>query len=216
MIREVARVIGKIVASFPGVMYGPLYYRYLEGDKSQALKKEKGNFDAYMVFSTQARSELQWWVDNVEVAYQALAREAPKEKIFTDASLSGWGAEFQGTSTWGRWTVTESKNHINYLEMLAIFLGLRTYASKKANIHIRIMCDNTSAVNILNYMGTSHSDPCNELAKVIWEWCIKRSMWISIVHIPGKNNVVADFESRRNQSVSVALDRVDVRYNISL
>ena len=201
LIREVARVIGKIVASFPGVMYGPLYYRYLEGDRSQALKKEKGNFDAYMVFSTQARSELQWWVDNVEVAYQTLAREAPKEKIFTDASLSGWGAEFQGTSTGGQWTVTESKNHINYWEMLAIFLGLRTYASKKANIHIR-MCDNTSAVNILNHMGTSHSDPCNELAKVIWEWCIKRSIWMSIAHIPGKNNVATDFESRRNQRES--------------
>ena len=64
------------------------------------------------------------------------------------------------------------------------------------------MCDNTSAVNILNHMGTSHSDPCNELAKVIWEWCIKRSIWISIVHIPGKNNVVADFESRRIQRES--------------
>ena len=89
LIREVARVIGKIMASFPRVMYGPLYYRYLEGDKSLALKKENGDFDAYMVFSTQARSELQWWVDNVEVAYQTLAREAPKEKIFTDASLSG-------------------------------------------------------------------------------------------------------------------------------
>ena len=148
-----------------------------------------------MVFSTQARSELQWCVDNVEVAYQTLAREATKEKIFTDASLSGWGAEFQWrTSTGGQWTMTESKNHINYLEMLGIFLGLRTYSSKKAHMHIRIMCDNTSAVNILNHMGTSYSDPCNELAKVIWEWCIKRSIWISIAHIREKNNVVADFK----------------------
>ena len=43
LIREVARVIGKIVANFPGVMYGPLYYRYLERDKSRALKYEKEN-----------------------------------------------------------------------------------------------------------------------------------------------------------------------------
>ena len=33
-IREVARVIGKIVSSFPGVMHGPLYYRNLEEDKN--------------------------------------------------------------------------------------------------------------------------------------------------------------------------------------
>ena len=89
LIREVARVIGKIVASFPGVMYGPLYYRYLERDKSQALKKEKGNFDAYMVLSPKAKSELHWWVSNVEGAYQTLDREAPQVQIFTDASLSG-------------------------------------------------------------------------------------------------------------------------------
>ena len=32
-IREIAKVIGKLVASFPGVMYGPLYYRQLEKEK---------------------------------------------------------------------------------------------------------------------------------------------------------------------------------------
>ncbi len=202
LIREVARVIGKIVASFPGVMYGPLYYRYLEWDKSQALKKEKGNFNAYMVLSPKAKSELHWWVSNVEGAYQTLDREAPQVQIFTDASLSGWGAECQGKSTGGQWTEAESKKHINYLEMFAIYLGLKTFASKKENMHIRIMCDNTSAVNILNHMGTSHSDPCNELAKIIWEWCMNRNIWISVAHIPGKSNIVADFESCRNQRES--------------
>ena len=33
-IREVAIVIGKIVASFPGALYGPLHYRELENDKT--------------------------------------------------------------------------------------------------------------------------------------------------------------------------------------
>lgn len=32
-IRDLARVIGKIVASFPGVKYGPLNYRHLEEAK---------------------------------------------------------------------------------------------------------------------------------------------------------------------------------------
>ena len=51
-------------------------------------------------------------------------------------------------------------------------------------------------------MGTTHSDSCNSLAKEIWEWCIARDIWVSVAHIPGKQNLVADFESRRKQRVA--------------
>ena len=54
-IREAARVIGKIVSSFPGVMYGPLHYRHLEPDKTEALKNNSSNLEAAMVFSPAAR-----------------------------------------------------------------------------------------------------------------------------------------------------------------
>ena len=93
----------------------------------------------------------------------------------------------------------EAQYHINYVEMLAIYLALQTFAKGWANTHIRVMCVNTTAVNVINHMGTSHSDSCNSLAKEIWEWCIARDIWVSIAHIPGKQNLVADFESRRNQ-----------------
>lgn len=45
-IRTVSEVIGLMVAGFPGVMYGPLYYRQLEVEKVAALKQNKGNFDS--------------------------------------------------------------------------------------------------------------------------------------------------------------------------
>ena len=83
--------------------------------------------------------------------------------------------------------------------MLAILLGLQTFAKNKNNTHIRIMCDNTTAVTVINHMGTSHSDLGNSIAKEIWEWCIVRKIWLSAAHIPGKQNLIADFESRRNQ-----------------
>ena len=41
IIRDVARVIGKIVTTFPRVMHGPLFYRALEKDKTIALRKTK-------------------------------------------------------------------------------------------------------------------------------------------------------------------------------
>ena len=90
-IREVAKVIGKIVASFPGVMHGPVYYRALEKSKTQALREAKGNFEATMSLSKDARIELHWWESNVETSFQTLSHDEPEHVITTDASLSGWG-----------------------------------------------------------------------------------------------------------------------------
>ena len=87
--------------------------------------------------------------------------------------------------------------------MLAVYLGLQTFAKDKAHTHIRIMCaDNTTAVNIINNMGTSHSDSCTSVAKKIWEWCITTDIWLSVAHIPGKNNLITGFEPRQNQRES--------------
>ena len=153
-----------------------------------------------MSLSQQARCELQWWCDNVMTAHNMISHVEPQHQITTDASLLGWGAEHDGVSTGGSWTHVEAQYHINYLEMLAIYLALETFAKGWADTHIRVMCDiNTTAVNVINHMGTSHSDSCNSLAKEIWEWCIARDIWVSVAHIPGKQNLVADFESRRKQ-----------------
>ena len=48
-IRQVDFVIGKIISSFPGVMYGQLYYRVLEHTKTVALKTANGDFASHTV-----------------------------------------------------------------------------------------------------------------------------------------------------------------------
>ena len=110
--------------------------------------------------------------------------------------------------------------------MLAIFVGLKTFAKDKTYTHSRVLCENTTAVNIVNHMGTSHSETCHLLAKEIWTWCIGRAMWLSVAPIPGKQNFVADFELRRNQresewkldsqSLSYALSKLNFRPDIDL
>ena len=127
-IRQVARTIGKIVASFPGVLHGPLYYRNLETDKIAALKYHKGNFDGLMQLSSAAKAELQWWVKNTDRAYKPISHGKHDLLITTDASNLGWGAVCNGVKTGGHWTAIEALQHINYLEMVAIFLGLKIFA----------------------------------------------------------------------------------------
>ena len=225
-IRDVAQVIGKLVSAFPGVMHGPLFYRALEKDKTIALRQNKGLFDKLMTLSQPAKDELNWWVNNVLSAFNRISHPPPSLIITSDASHVGWGAACSNISTGGTWSVRESQYHINYLEILAAFFTLKTFAKSSQDDHVRLMIDNTTAVSSINLMGTSHSDACHALTKEIWEWCIPRGIWISAAHIPGKENTVADNESRKTsgpaewkldpKSLRTALDDLQFHPEIDL
>ena len=83
-------MIGKIAASFPGVMHGPLYYQYLE--QTIALRNNQGDFDASRPLSDETISELNCWINNIDSAYNVISHENPSLTITTDASHIGWGA----------------------------------------------------------------------------------------------------------------------------
>ena len=59
------------------------------------------------------------------------------------------------------------------------------------------MIDNTTAVARINHIGTNHSLSYNQITHAIWNWCISNKIWINAAHIPGRENVVANHESRR-------------------
>lgn len=196
-IRLVAQVIGKIVASFPAVKFGQLHYRDLENDKKAALQKSKGDFDQPMSLSPGSKSELDWWLQNVCDAYNDICPSAHDVTLMTDASLTGWGCDCEGEQAGGQWLPTEKEFHINYLEIHAAFLALKCFANRLENKHVRLMIDNTTAVACINNMGTSHSIACNSITQAVWNWCISHKIWISAAHIPGRENTVADGESRK-------------------
>ena len=211
-IREVARVIGKLIAALPASQYGPLHYRNLETEKIKALKLNRGHFDRPMVLSEKAKADLVWWIEHVPSAYKPIIRERPKIEICTDASGDGWGATEGNSRTGGRWNSQElalaKRNEINYLEMLAALFGLKAYCSQIRDAHILVRMDNTTAVAYVNNMGGTKSPQCNKMAQQIWEWCSDRSIWITASYLPGSQNVDADFMSRKfNDNIEWMLNR---------
>ena len=157
----------------------------------------KGNFEAKLGLSEDAKSELHWWINHIEKAYDVISHGEPNLTITTNASKTGWGAVCGHVSTGGHWSHMEANKHINILVLVAAYLGMQTFAKCKTNSHVRIKIDNTTAVSVINRMGTSHSIVCNVIGKNIWEWCVNRNIWVSAAHIPGKCNSIADSESRK-------------------
>ena len=195
-IQFVSEVIGILVSNLPGVEFGQLHYRSLEIDKILALKTVQGNYNATMQLSCQSTQDLLWWVKTMPTAKKPIARPNPSKIIQSDASKLGWGAVCDSLKTGGRWAPDEGGAHINYLELLAAFLALKTFCSADVNIHVQLQLDNTTAIAYLNNMGGTKSTELNSLSIQIWEWCIQKSLWVSAVHIAGKLNCEADYKSR--------------------
>ena len=98
-IREAAKVIGFLVASFPAVRYGKLHYRNLERDKVKALAKHKGDYDGYILFSPLGLAELRWWRLNVvNHSSSPLSQGAIGVWVTSDASFTGWGGTVRLTN----------------------------------------------------------------------------------------------------------------------
>ena len=55
-----------MVSSFSAVQLGELYYRNLERNKILALRESKGNYEAPLHLWNESRSELPWWMNNVD------------------------------------------------------------------------------------------------------------------------------------------------------
>ena len=69
-IRDFTKLIGNLVATCETVPLGPLYYRSLEIDKINALKQYNGDFDANISLSTQSRTDILWWINNIDLAFK--------------------------------------------------------------------------------------------------------------------------------------------------
>ena len=191
-IREVAKLLGKFTSSFPGVRFGAMHYRNLERCKSHFLRLRKGNFDKRMSLSPDAKDDISWWIENVHGSWNQIYIPCPSITINSDASLSGWGAVIDFISTGGFLSAEEQQEHINVLELKAILFGLSSLIPHIRNEHIKIMCDNTTAVASVNKMGSTKSVECDKIAKEIWDWGISRGLWFTAAHVPGIQNDEAD------------------------
>ena len=99
-------------------------------------------------------------------------------------------------STGGPWQPDEAQEHINSLEIYAAYFTLKSFLPNIGGKHVKISIDNTCAVSVLNNMGTCHSEKCNDIATKIWGLCEENNMWLTAAHIPGPQNITADYESR--------------------
>ena len=92
--------------------------------------------------------------------------------------------------------MTEKALHINYKELLVVYCSLRNFKMYFQNEYVKIFSDSQIGLQIVSKMGTTKSMVCNDTVKNIWLFWVKSKIWITASHIPGAENVIADYESK--------------------
>ena len=84
---------------------------------------------------------------------------------------------------------------IAHLEILNIVVALKVWAEHWANKRIKVHYDNMAVVEVL-CNGRARDNTQALLASNIWRICAMFNIHILVLHMPGKNNILADLLSR--------------------
>ena len=200
-IREVCRVIGKIIATMPANRFARRFTTRAILLKDQALRESGEDYDSIMQLSEEVIEDFREQERLLEGTFCPIFESKPQLTLKTDASNEGWGVfapfrEDNFRQFGGRWGPEFAEMHINTLETAAIWIGLSYTMKETANTHVRIRCDNTTAVAAVKKQGCFKNEDRNYFAREIWDIAKERNIWLSIEHIPGIENVEADEASR--------------------
>lgn len=193
-IRKFAEFIGLLTSACPAVQYGWLYTKLFEREKFLALNYSE-DYNKYMKIPSYLRDDLEWWVNNIMYSSCPIRSNDYAREIFTDASLTGWGAVCNNETASGNWKQSELPLHINTLELKAAFNGLKIFASDLTDCEVIIRIDNTTAICYINRMGGIQHTHLNDIAREIWQWCESRNIFVFASYVKSAENI-ADFESR--------------------
>ncbi|CAL9704266.1 unnamed protein product [Knipowitschia caucasica] len=140
---------------------------------------------------------LRWWrcAENVNKGL-TLGPVIHRHLVATDASLTGWGAVYRGNGVSGHWRGAYTTQHINVLELRAIYLALRHFLPHIQGQHVLVRTDSVTAASYVNRQGGLGSVCLCKIAHQLWLWAQPKFLSLRAVHVPGLDNVAADLLSR--------------------
>ena len=207
-VRFLMSILGSIEYFRWGFPYAAIHYRRLQRFVNSCLACELA-YDSYVSPSKNAIIDLSWWAEVKDsLPSRSLSPFSASLVLYCDASNSGWGCWSSADHvTFGFWSSIEKLLHINLLEFKAVLFAFQCFFRTSYNSSILIHSDSSTVIAYINNQGGTISARLCDMAIELWEFCIKRNISISAVHLPGIKNTKADFLSR--------LDNTDHSYSLS-
>ena len=194
-----SHLVGLLSSQIWAVLPAPLHYKALQRLKHCALQLT-GSWDSMVPLDLKSQKDLSFWITQLKSSHNGRTPLLPSADFIISAvaSQSGWGACLNNRSVSGHWDVSQRDCHINFLEMKAAFLALKSFVSGQRDFLalksfvsgqrdclVLLLLNNITAISFINHKGGTRSRRLSDLAVEIWTWCLQRSITIFAEHLPG-------------------------------
>ena len=191
------RMAGLMASAIALVRLGRLYMRpFQRWIRSLRIPTTRRHYPRVTV-TVDCMLALRWWSNRATLTEGVpMGTILSRKVVTTDASMLGWGATLDGMAVRGTWDSSQRAAHINYLELMAVFLALRHFEPCISGRHVLVRTDNTTTMCYINKQGGLRSRVLHQLAHKLILWCDKHLLSVRACHVPGLLNAGADLLSR--------------------
>tara|TARA_R110002050_G_scaffold241151_1_gene377524 strand:- start:1274 stop:3166 length:1893 start_codon:yes stop_codon:yes gene_type:complete len=195
--RQLSSLLGSIGSASEALAHQRLHTQGL----LREVRRSRG-WDCLIQLGKEAMAECAQWKDLLEHWNgRSMVKNNPDTSVTTDASPFAWGAWLRkaiGQEEWsakGWFTTEESKNHINWKELLTVLFAVRAAGRRLHNCNIRLETDNMVCMAYVNGQG-GRKPGLSRLAETLWKTLLDMGSTMSAVHLAGTKNERADALSR--------------------
>ncbi len=196
--RQLESLAGKLSWASQVVPGGRTFMRRILDLKNKlVLKSHKA------VMSGELKADLQWWQSYLQVfnGTASILDQRPITALHTDASDQGCGAAYLGDYFYINWSEDFPQAmdmHINCKETIAIIASAVRWGHLWKDRQVVVSTDNMTAKSMINKGSCRNSEMMKFLRALFWQ-SATNNFSIRAVHIPGKDNILADACSRLHE-----------------
>ena len=201
--RQWARLLGQMGSMVNQIQLGALHRRPFQRFMQVNWDQKSQRWEKFLTLPKDLVEHLLWWLDRANTQLGVpLKPFKPNLSLYTDASLTGFGATLNNCHFKGNWSPEEQTLHINNLELLAITKSVKHFQDLLRNQEVLFCTDNSTTVASFNKQGGTKSWELTTMAWELWTLLDSLNCRAKARHIPGRLNVVADMLSRDHQAVN--------------
>ena len=195
--RSYLTVLGVIASALELIPNGRLFMRPIQLHLLQNWHPSRMSLNHEIACTQELRSHFTWWLEQQNTLRgRSLTQFTNQVTVTTDASTMGWGGHSGNQKAQGTWSPLWKLEHINCLELEAVFRTVKHFLPSLKNKNVLIRSDNTTTVQYINKQGGTRSPKLCQLAWKLWQLAIQNNIVLRAAHIAGSKNVLADSLSR--------------------